>query len=292
MKKSKSKKGKIVLVPVKKAEKNMSVIVKRPNIGYVVGKITSDSDNDIVKVRILFNKNELKNLVGDLANSVNMSIETHLHNLLTIEIQVTIPNHNDFDSEVNYPVYDRQWVEIIKRNLFGEALPFSEKTIEHSGPLPGCTVSCTGPWDCNCTQITVAKVELPKITDETKNLFNAIKTTLLSGGIVTFNYKSSPQAHISSATMFIFCNGYSLPVIPVQIGTADFAPGGYKTYPLNEMDQAIDDYIKYVFRPKNLAYKLKEAQIEASQNGIHFDLDIPKDLKKIKEIQKKLQSQS
>ena len=162
MKKSKSEKGKIVLVPLKRVEENMTVVVQRPNIGYVVGKITSGSDNDITKVHILFNEDELKNLVGDLANSVNMSIETHLQNLLTIEVQVTIPNHNDFDSEINYPVYDRQWVEIIKRNLFGKTLPFSKKIIEHTGPLPGCTVTCTGPWDCNCTQITVAKVELKK----------------------------------------------------------------------------------------------------------------------------------
>ena len=124
MKKSKSEKGKIVLVPLKRVEENMTVVVQRPNIGYVVGKITSGSDNDITKVHILFNEDELKNLVGDLANSVNMSIETHLQNLLTIEVQVTIPNHNDFDSEINYPVYDRQWVEIIKRNLFGKTLHF------------------------------------------------------------------------------------------------------------------------------------------------------------------------
>ena len=117
------------------------------------------------------------------------------------------------------------------------------------------------------------------------------KEILLAGGVIKFSYKEKPKEWLGEAYMHVFIF-YSKPKVISNVPTIKLAPGGRKEYPIEKIDEAIEEFQSLVFSKKNLAYKLLEAQMKLAEEGIYVDLDNVEDYKKVRKVQLKLQKQS
>lgn len=99
-----------------------------------------------------------------------------------------------------------------------------------------------------------------------------IKTIILSGGIIKFPYKLSKLDWVDEAYIHIYIYFKTIKVI-VYIPNKNFISGGLKEYPIDKLDEAINDFFNFVLKKENLAYKMKEAEIELLKEDIFGDLD-------------------
>lgn len=98
------------------------------------------------------------------------------------------------------------------------------------------------------------------------------KEIILNGGVIKIPYKTKIKEWIGESYIHLFVFYGKVKVI-VFIPDGDFIPGGTKEYALENLDEAIKDFFNFVCRKKNLAYKIKEAELELIKNGIIGDLD-------------------
>lgn len=76
-----------------------------------------------------------------------------------------------------------------------------------------------------------------------------LKEFLLEGGHIGFPYKESKKDWVTQTYLRLASAMHGLPKVFVDL------PSGLKTFPLEELDQAIDVYIDTVLSEKNLWYK-------------------------------------
>jgi hypothetical protein len=98
------------------------------------------------------------------------------------------------------------------------------------------------------------------------------KSIILNGGVIKIPYKTETKEWIDEAYIHLFVF-YDKSKIIVFIPDVNFIPGGTKEYPVEKIDEAIKDYFDFVYRKENLAFKIKEAELELLKNGIFGDLD-------------------
>jgi len=76
-----------------------------------------------------------------------------------------------------------------------------------------------------------------------------LKEFLLEGGYIGFPYKESKKDWAYETRLHLASANYGLPKVFIDL------PSGLTTFPLEELDQAIDVYIDTVLNEKNLWYK-------------------------------------
>jgi hypothetical protein len=101
-----------------------------------------------------------------------------------------------------------------------------------------------------------------------------IKEILLNGGTVKFNYKEDENDWVGEASIYYFSGGYGLEskiivTIPCREihGRAEYL----------DLDEAIDVFMKLVFRDKNIMIGNHQAMIELEKEGYEIDLDSESD---------------
>lgn len=113
------------------------------------------------------------------------------------------------------------------------------------------------------------------------------KTILENGGYVRFNYKEVKTKFMGEAMISVFSGGFGMqPKIIITIPTSDIE--WRKEFLLEDMDEAIKLFIKFVFREKNICFKQHEAIISFTGKGIDIDLEDENDYNKIEIIRKQL----
>ena len=94
-----------------------------------------------------------------------------------------------------------------------------------------------------------------------------LKEFLLEGGHISFPYKENRKEWLETSRLHIFSGDYSLPKVHVDT-TMEL-----KTFPLEELDVAIDYYINEVLNEKNLWYKMSPTLREFNLRKDFFDLE-------------------
>jgi hypothetical protein len=98
----------------------------------------------------------------------------------------------------------------------------------------------------------------------------SIKEILLNGGTVKFDYKESENDWVGEASIHYFSGGYGLESkIIVTIPCREIH--GRAEY--SDLDEAIDIFMKLVFRDKNIMIGNHQAMIELEKEGHEIDLD-------------------
>lgn len=113
------------------------------------------------------------------------------------------------------------------------------------------------------------------------------KKIILNGGVIKFPYKTKRKEWLGEAYMHLFVFLETIKII-VSIPDKNFIPGGIKTYSIDNIDEAINDFFNFICKKENLAYKMTEAQIELFQEGIIGDLDDEKFYKQVMQKRKEL----
>ena len=118
-----------------------------------------------------------------------------------------------------------------------------------------------------------------------------IKEILLAGGSVSFSYKEKVNEWVGTAKINAFSGGMGMsPCINVEIPCTDIK--GRKEFNHANIDEAVSLFNNLVFREKNLCYKMAESMVELHNQGQDLDLDIPKDLAIVRELQNKKQNET
>lgn len=101
-----------------------------------------------------------------------------------------------------------------------------------------------------------------------------IKEILLNGGTVSFTYKEKKESWVSDASICYFSGGYGLDskiivTVPCEEihGRAEYT----------DIDEAIDVFMKLVFREKNMMLGNHQAMLELEKEGYELDLDEKED---------------
>lgn len=104
-----------------------------------------------------------------------------------------------------------------------------------------------------------------------------IKEIVKLGGVVSFPYKEKPEDHVDLAKIHQLFPMFGLkPKIIVEIYPSQLV--GRKEFESNQLDEAVELYVKTVFRKENLSYKLKEAATILYNEGYtQLDMDIDRD---------------
>ena len=101
-----------------------------------------------------------------------------------------------------------------------------------------------------------------------------IKEILLNGGSVKFSYKEKEEDWVSEASIYYFSGGWGMDskiivTIPCEEihGRAEYT----------DLDEAIDVFMKLVFREKNMMFGNHQAMLELEKEGYELDLDEKED---------------
>jgi hypothetical protein len=99
-----------------------------------------------------------------------------------------------------------------------------------------------------------------------------IKEILLNGGTVKFSYKEKEEDWVSEASIYYFSGGYGMDskiivTVPCKDGRGEYT----------DIDEAIDVFMKLVFREKNMMFGNHQAMIELEKEGYEIDLDEKED---------------
>jgi len=86
-----------------------------------------------------------------------------------------------------------------------------------------------------------------------------IKELIQSGCVISFSYKDDRKQYVHEAKIYSNAPVFGMkPYIYVDIYCVDLKIGNQKFEP-HQIDEAIDLYVKCVFRKENLMYKFQEA---------------------------------
>lgn len=101
---------------------------------------------------------------------------------------------------------------------------------------------------------------------------------LLEGGSIGFPYKEKKRDLLATTRISILSGHNTLPRVFVDTNVE------LKTFPLEELDKAIDYYIAHVLCDKNLWYKMSPTLREFNLREEWVDLDIDEDYEKVNKL--------
>lgn len=98
-----------------------------------------------------------------------------------------------------------------------------------------------------------------------------IKDLILQGIRITHPYKENMEDWVGDQYIGVTATGYFKPKVY----------SCHQEYELEDIDKAVDDYIKKVLSSKNLMYKMNQVLLDLTINGDEYDLDDEDDFEKV-----------